>query len=110
MIAKTLNSSSQSSIIINHKIPAHVGVCLTTLRMMQVIKLASSTEFNSSSSSIIINHKIPVHVGVCLTTLRMMQVIKLASSTEFATKIRKVSNFCTEVIHFKLEALPLFYF
>ena len=36
----------------------------------------------------------------------MMQVIKLASSTEFATKIRKVSNFCTEVIHFKLEALP----
>ena len=36
-----------------------------------------------------------------------MQVIKLASSTEFATKIRKVSNFCTEfeVIHFKLEAL-----
>ena len=35
-----------------------------------------------------------------------MQVIKLASSTEFATKIRKVSNFCTEVIHFKLEALP----
>ena len=28
----------------------------------------------------------------------MMQVIKLASSTEFATKIRKVSNFCTEVI------------
>ena len=37
----------------------------------------------------------------------MMQVIKLASSTEFATKIRKVSNFCTEVIHFKLEALHL---
>ena len=35
----------------------------------------------------------------------MMQVIKLASSTEFATKIRKVSNFCTEVIHFQLEAL-----
>ena len=35
----------------------------------------------------------------------MMQVIKLASSTEFTTKIRKVSNFCTEVIHFKLEAL-----
>ena len=35
----------------------------------------------------------------------MMQVIKLASSTEFATKIREVSNFCTEVIHFKLEAL-----
>ena len=35
----------------------------------------------------------------------MMQVIKLASSTEFATKIRKESNFCTEVIHFKLEAL-----
>ena len=35
----------------------------------------------------------------------MMQVIKLARSTEFATKIRKVSNFCTEVIHFKLEAL-----
>ena len=35
----------------------------------------------------------------------MMQVIKLASSTEFATKIRKVSNFCTEVICFKLEAL-----
>ena len=34
-----------------------------------------------------------------------MQVIKLASSTEFTTKIRKVSNFCTEVIHFKLEAL-----
>ena len=34
-----------------------------------------------------------------------MQVIKLASSTEFATKIRKESNFCTEVIHFKLEAL-----
>ena len=31
MIAKTLNSSSQSSlffIITNHKIPAHVGVCL----------------------------------------------------------------------------------
>ena len=45
MIAKTLNSSSHSSlffIIINHKIPAHVGVCLITLRMMQVIKLASS--------------------------------------------------------------------
>ena len=66
MIAKTLNSSSQSSLIINHKI---------------------------------------LHVGVCLITIRMMQVIKLASSTEFATKIRKVSNFCTEVIHFKLEAL-----
>ena len=65
---------------------------------------------NSSSQSslffIIINHKI-LHVGVCLITIiRMMQVIKLASSTEFATKIRKVSNFCTEVIHFKLEALP----
>ena len=37
--------------------------------------------------------------------IRMMEVIKLASSTEFATKIQKVSNFCTEVIHFKLEAL-----
>ena len=24
---------------------------------------------------------------------------------EFATKIRKVANFCTEVIHFKLKAL-----
>ena len=73
MIAKTLNSSSQSSlfsIIINHKIPPHVGVCLITIIM-----------------------------------IRMMQVIKLASSTEFATKILKVSNFCTEVIHFKLEAL-----
>ena len=69
MIAKTLNSSSQSSLIINHKI-LHVGVCLITI-------------------------------------IRMMQVIKLASSTEFATKIRKVSNFCTEVIHFKLEALCL---
>ena len=69
MIAKTLNSSSQSSLIINHKI-LHVGVCLITIIM-----------------------------------IRMMQVIKLASSTEFATKIRKVSNFCTEVIHFKLEAL-----
>ena len=45
MIAKTLNSSSQSSIIINHKIPAYIGVCLITLRMMQVIRLASSTEF-----------------------------------------------------------------
>ena len=50
MIAKTLNSSSQSSlffIIINHKIPAHVGAVLTIImiRMMQVIKLASSTEF-----------------------------------------------------------------
>ena len=59
--------------------------------MMQVIKLASSCT-----------------VGVCLITIiiiRMMEVIKLASSTEFATKIRKVSNFCTEVIHFKLEAL-----
>ena len=66
MIAKTLNSSSQSSLFTNHKIPAHVGMCLITLRMMQVI---------------------------------------LASSTEFATKIPKVSNFCTEVIHFKLEAL-----
>ena len=62
MIAKTLNSSSQSSLIVNHKI---------------------------------------LHVGVCL----IIKVIKLASSTEFATKIRKVSNFCTEVIHFKLEAL-----
>ena len=70
MIAKTLNSSSQSSLITNHKIPAHVGVCLITIMM-----------------------------------IGMMQVIKLASSTEFATKIRKVSNFCTEVIHFKLEAL-----
>ena len=47
MIAKTLNSSSQSSlffIITNHKIPAHVGVCLITIIMMQVIKLASSKE------------------------------------------------------------------
>ena len=65
-----------------------------------------ATTLNSSSqSSIIINHKIPAHVGVCLITLRMMQVIKLASSMEFATKIRKVSNFCTEVIHFKFKAL-----
>ena len=39
--------------------------------------------------------------------IRMMQVIKLANSTEFATKIRKVSNFYTEVIHFKLEALQI---
>ena len=66
---------------------------------------------NSSSQSslyfIIINHKIPAHVGVCLITVIMMQVIKLASSMEFATKIRKVSNFCIEVIHFKLEALSL---
>ena len=69
MIAKTLNSSSQSSLFF-----------------------------------IIINHKIPAHV-VCLITIRMMQVIKPASSTEFAIKILKVSNFCTEVIHFKLEAL-----
>ena len=38
-----------------------------------------------------------------------MQVIKLASSMEFATKMRKVSNFCTEVIHFKLEALRVRY-
>ena len=37
----------------------------------------------------------------------MMQVIKLASSTEFATKIQKVSDFCAEVIHFKLEALSV---
>ena len=65
----------------------------------------------SSQSSlffILINHKIPAHVGVCLITIimiRMMGVIKLASSKEFATKIRKVSNFYTEVIHFKLEAL-----
>ena len=70
MIAKTLNSSSQSSLFF-----------------------------------IIINHKIPAHLGVCLITIIMMLVIKLASSTEFATKIWKVSNFCTEVIHFKLEAL-----
>ena len=68
MIAKTLNSSSQSSLFF-----------------------------------IITNHKIPAHVGVCLITLRMM------SSTKFATLIRKVSNFYTEVIHFKLEALQLFY-
>ena len=64
---------------------------------------------NSSSQSslffIIINHKISAHVGVCLITIRMMQVIKLASSMEFTTKIWKVSNFCTKVIHFKLEAL-----
>ena len=74
MIANTLNSSSQSSlyfIIINHKIPAHVGVCLITVIIIKVIKLA------------------------------------IASSMEFATKIRKVSNFCIEVIHFKLEALSL---
>ena len=70
MIAKTLNSSSQSSLFFT-----------------------------------IINHKIPAHVGVRLITIRMMQVIKLASSTEFATKVQKVSNFYTEVIHFKLEAL-----
>ena len=67
--------------------------------------MIAKTLNSSSQSSIIINHKIPAHVGVCLITLRMMQVIKLASSTEFATKIRKVSNFCTEVIHVKLEAL-----
>ena len=38
MIAKTLNSSSESSlffIIINHKIPAHVGVCLITIIMIK---------------------------------------------------------------------------
>ena len=67
--------------------------------------MIAKTLNSSSQSSIIINHKIPAHIGVCLITLRMMQVIKLANSTEFATKIRKVSNFCTEVIHFKLEAL-----
>ena len=50
MIAKTINSSSQLSlffIIINHKIPAHVGVCHITIRMMQVI---SSTEFATTES------------------------------------------------------------
>ena len=64
--------------------------------------MIAKTLYSSSQSSIIINHKIPAHVGVCLITL-MMQVIKLASSMEFATKIRKVNNFCTEVI--QLEAL-----
>ena len=44
-------------------------------------------------------------LSITIIIIRMMEVIKLASSTEFATKIRKVSNFCTEVIHFKLEAL-----
>ena len=70
--------------------------------------MIAKTLNSSSQSSIIINHKIPAHVGVCLITLRMMQVMKLASSTEFATKIQKVSNFCTEVIHFKLEALQVY--
>ena len=44
---------------------------------------------------------------MCLITIIMMQVIKLASSTEFATKIRKVSNFCTEVIHFQVGGSAL---
>ena len=38
MIAKNLNSSSQLSlffIIINHKIPAHIGVCLITIIMIK---------------------------------------------------------------------------
>ena len=54
---------------------------------MQVIKLASSC----TSTRRCVSYK--------------MQVIKLASSTEFATKIWKESNFCTEVIHLKLETL-----
>ena len=77
-LASSTEFGSQCSlffIIINHKIPAHVGVCLITLRMMQVIKLASSTEFGSQSSLffIIINHKIPAHVGVCLITIIMIK-------------------------------------
>ena len=34
--------------------------------------------------------------------------MKLAITTEFVTKKRKVSNFYTEVIHFKLEALLVY--
>ena len=65
MIARTLNSSSQSSLLLITRYP-HVDVCLIII-------------------------------------IRMMHVIKLLNL--LATKIQEVSNFYTEIIHFRLEAL-----